>query len=62
MSTRAIPPVNALGSRIEHMANLHGLQDGVSEDLGTFMSVALDVSLANLDVKPVSAADACFVL
>ncbi|KAJ9103231.1 hypothetical protein QFC21_002654 [Naganishia friedmannii] len=48
MSTRAIPPVNALGSRIGHMVNLHGLQDGVSEDLGTFMAVALDYHLSDM--------------
>ncbi|KAJ9119108.1 hypothetical protein QFC22_003599 [Naganishia vaughanmartiniae] len=48
MSTRAIPPINALGSRIDHMATLHGLPDGVSEDLGTFMSVALDYHLSDM--------------
>jgi hypothetical protein len=57
MSTRAIPPVNALGSRIEHVANLHGLQDGVSDDLGTFMAVALDVSPFDLNQSLVVMAD-----
>ncbi|KAJ9097421.1 hypothetical protein QFC19_006791 [Naganishia cerealis] len=48
MSTRSVPPASALGSRIDNMANLYGLQDGVSEELGTFMSVALDYHLSDM--------------
>jgi hypothetical protein len=44
MSTRVMPPVADLNSRIRNMANLYGLQEGVADELGSFMSVALEVS------------------
>jgi hypothetical protein len=44
MSTRAMPPVADLNSRIRNMANLYGLQEGVADELGSFMSIALEVS------------------
>jgi hypothetical protein len=44
MSARAIPPIADLSSRIRNMAYLYGLQEGVADELGSFMSIALEVS------------------
>lgn len=57
MSARAIPPIADLSSRIRNMAYLYGLQEGVADELGSFMSIALEVS--QTDPADQNVADFC---